>query len=187
MMTARKQAAVVIGVIGIALALLFAGKRILGNELSPLGPGSEAPNFTALTLDSIPQSKSLDAYKGDVILVNIWATWCLPCRAEMPSIEQLHQTLAPRGLKVIGVSVDDPGTEAQIRDFLKQYKVTFENLHDPKGQEGKVSELYQTTGYPETVIIGRDGIIRKKLIGASNWNSPENRGLVERLLAEKAN
>jgi thiol-disulfide isomerase/thioredoxin len=187
MMTARKQAAVVVGVIGIALALLFAGKRILGNELSPLGPGSEAPNFTALTLDSIPQSKSLDAYKGDVILVNIWATWCLPCRAEMPSIEQLHQTLAPRGLKVIGVSVDDPGTEAQIRDFLKQYKVTFENLHDPKGQEGKVSELYQTTGYPETVIIGRDGIIRKKLIGASNWNSPENRGLVERLLAEKAN
>jgi len=186
-MTARKQAAVVVGVIGIALALLFAGKRILGNELSPLGPGSEAPNFTALTLDSIPQSKSLDAYKGDVILVNIWATWCLPCRAEMPSIEQLHQTLAPRGLKVIGVSVDDPGTEAQIRDFLKQYKVTFENLHDPKGQEGKVSELYQTTGYPETVIIGRDGIIRKKLIGASNWNSPENRGLVERLLAEKAN
>ena len=187
MMTARKQAAVVVGVIGIALALLFAGKRILGNELSPLGPGSEAPNFTALTLDSIPQSKSLDAYKGDVILVNIWATWCLPCREEMPSIEQLHQTLAPRGLKVIGVSVDDPGTEAQIRDFLKQYKVTFENLHDPKGQEGKVSELYQTTGYPETVIIGRDGIIRKKLIGASNWNSPENRGLVERLLAEKAN
>jgi len=187
MMTARKQAAVVVGVIGIALALLFAGKRILGNELSPLGPGSEAPNFTALTLDSIPQSKSLDAYKGDVILVNIWATWCLPCRVEMPSIEQLHQTLAPRGLKVIGVSVDDPGTESQIRDFLKQYKVTFENLHDPKGQEGKVSELYQTTGYPETVIIGRDGIIRKKLIGASNWNSPENRGLVERLLAEKAN
>jgi len=187
MMTARKQAAVVIGVIGIALALLFAGKRILGNELSPLGPGSEAPNFTALTLDSIPQSKSLDAYKGDVILVNIWATWCLPCRVEMPSIEQLHETLAPRGLKVLGVSVDDPGTEPQIRDFLKQYKVTFENLHDPKGQEGKVSELYQATGYPETVIIGRDGIIRKKLIGASNWNSPENRGLVERLLAEKAN
>ena len=69
MMTARKQAAVVVGVIGIALALLFAGKRILGNELSPLGPGSEAPNFTALTLDSIPQSKSLDAYKG-----------CHPCQ-----------------------------------------------------------------------------------------------------------
>jgi peroxiredoxin len=105
----------------------------------------------------------------------------------MPSIEQLHRTLAPKGLKVVGISVDDPGTEPQIRDFLKQYGVTFENLHDPKGQSGEVSELYQTTGYPETVIIGRDGIIRKKLIGASNWNSPENRGLVERLLAEKAN
>jgi peroxiredoxin len=104
----------------------------------------------------------------------------------MPSIEQLHQTLAPRGLKVIGVSADDPGTDKQIRDFVQQYKLTFEILHDPGGQEGEVSRLYQTTGYPETVIIGRDGIIRKKLIGASNWNSPENRGLVERLLAEKA-
>jgi len=186
-MTARRQLAVVIGVLAVVAALLFTGRLILGNELAPLGPGSEAPNFTALTLDSVPQPKSLDAYRGDVILVNIWATWCLPCRVEMPSIELLHQTLAPRGLKVIGVSVDDPGTEPQIRDFLKQYGVTFENLHDPKGQEGKVSELYQTTGYPETVIIGRDGIIRKKLIGASNWNSPENRGLVERLLAEKAN
>jgi peroxiredoxin len=89
-------------------------------------------------------------------------------------------------LKVIGVSVDDPGTEQQIRDFVNQYKLTFEILHDPKGQDGDVSRTYQTTGYPETVIIGRDGLIRKKLIGASDWNSAENRGLVERLLAEKA-
>jgi peroxiredoxin len=168
------------------VALLFAGKRILGNELSPLGVGVEAPNFSALTLDSVPASKSLAEYRGNVIMINIWATWCLPCRVEMPSIEQLHRTLGPKGLKVLGVSVDDPGTEAQIRDFVKQYGLTFEILHDPKGQEGDVSKDYQTTGYPETVIIGRDGIIRKKLIGASDWNSPENRGLVERLLAEKA-
>ncbi len=104
----------------------------------------------------------------------------------MPSIEQLHRTLASKGLKILAVSVDDPGTEKQIRDFVKLYGLTFDILHDPKGQEGDVSRIYQTTGYPETVIIGRDGIIRKKLIGASDWNSPENRGLVERLLAEKA-
>ena len=185
-MTGRRQLAVTLGVVGVVLALLFIGKRILGSELAPLGIGSEAPSFTAQTLDSIPREKSLDAYRGDVVLINIWATWCLPCRVEMPSIEQLHRQLAPKGLKVIAVSVDDPGTEKQIRDFVKQYGLTFEILHDPKGQEGDVSRLYETTGYPETVIVGRDGIIRKRLIGASNWNSPENRGLVERLLAEKA-
>jgi thiol-disulfide isomerase/thioredoxin len=185
-MTGRGQFAIAVGVVGVVLALLLAGKRILGNELSPLGVGVEAPNFTALTLDSVPQRKSLDAYRGNVIMINIWATWCLPCRVEMPSIEQLHRRLGPQGLKVVAVSVDDPGTEEQIRDFARQYRLTFEILHDPRGQEGEVSRIYQTTGYPETVIIGRDGIIRKKVIGASDWNSPENRGLVERLLAEKA-
>jgi len=184
--TARRQLAVTLGVVSVIVALLIAGKLFLGNELAPLGIGSEAPTFTAQTLDSIPREKSLDAYKGDVVLINIWATWCLPCRVEMPSIEQLYRDLAPKGLKVIAVSADDPGTEKQIRDFVKQYGLTFEILHDPKGQEGEVSKLYETTGYPETVIVGRDGIIRKRLIGASNWNSPENRGLVERLLAEKA-
>jgi cytochrome c biogenesis protein CcmG, thiol:disulfide interchange protein DsbE len=185
-MTGRGQLAIAVGAVGVVLALLIAGRRILGNELSPLGVGVQAPNFTALTLDSVPQSKSLDAYRGEVIMVNIWATWCAPCRVEMPSIEQLHRRLAPQGLKVVAVSVDDPGTDEQIRDFVKQYGLTFEILHDPRGQEGEVSRIYQTTGYPETVIIGRDGIIRKKLIGATDWNSPENRGLVERLLAEKA-
>jgi cytochrome c biogenesis protein CcmG/thiol:disulfide interchange protein DsbE len=184
-MTARRQLAVALGVVGVVVALLIAGKLMLGNELAPLGIGSEAPTFTAQTLDSIPREKSLDAYHGDVLLINIWATWCLPCRVEMPSIERLYRDLAPRGLKVVAVSADDPGTEKQIRDFVKQYGLTFEILHDPKGQEGEVSKLYETTGYPETVIVGRDGIIRKRLIGASNWNSPENRGLIERLLAEK--
>ncbi len=185
-MTGRRQLAIVVGVLGVVLALLLAGKRILGNELSPLGVGVEAPNFTALTLDSVPRSRSLDAYRGHVILINIWATWCLPCRVEMPSIEQLHRALAPKGLKVLGVSVDDPGTDKQIRDFVRQYGLTFEILHDPQGQDGEVSRIYDPSGYPATVIIGRDGIIRKTLIGTSEWNSPENRGLVERLLAEKA-
>jgi len=184
--TGRRQLAVVIGVVGVVLAALIAGKLMLGNEISPLGVGSDAPNFTALTLDSVPVPKSLDEYHGKVIMVNIWATWCLPCRVEMPSIERLHQSLGPKGLEVIGVSVDDPGDEQKVRDFVKQYALTFEILKDPKGQEGEVSRKYETTGYPETVIIGRDGLIRKKLIGATDWNSPENRGLVERLLAEKA-
>ncbi len=185
-MTGRRQVLIVIGVLALLAAMFFAVRGMLGKELSPVGVGVEAPAFSALTLDSVPRVKSLADYKGQVVMLNIWATWCLPCRVEMPSIEQLHKTYGPRGLRVVAVSVDDPHTEPQIRDFVKQYGLTFQILHDTTGQDGVVSQTYQTTGYPETIIIGRDGLIRKKLIGASNWNSPLNRGLVERLLAEKA-
>ena len=182
-MTGRRQLAVVIGLLVVILALLYAGRRLLGNELSPLGVGVEAPAFTAMTVDPAPRAVSLADYRGNVIMINIWATWCAPCRVEMPSIEQLHKTYGSKGLKIVAVSVDDPGTEPLIRDFVKQYGLTFQILHDPKAD---ISVSYQTTGYPETVIIGRDGLIRKRLMGATDWNSPENRALVERLLAEKA-
>jgi cytochrome c biogenesis protein CcmG/thiol:disulfide interchange protein DsbE len=181
-MTWRRQLAVVLGVLAIVAALLWSGRKMLGNEISPIGVGVEAPDFTAVTLDSVPRMRTLADYRGNVLLINIWATWCGPCRIEMPSIEQLHRTYGPKGLKIVAVSIDDPGMQAQIRDFVKQYGLTFQILYDPSGE---ISRKYQTTGYPQTVIIGRDGLIRKKLIGASDWNSAENRGLVERLLAEK--
>ncbi len=184
-MTSRRTIAIV-GVIAAAGVALFAGlKSGLTMEFKPIGVGVDAPDFKVATLDSVPRTKTLDDYKGRVLLVNIWATWCAPCRVEMPSIESLHQDYGPKGLKIIAISVDDPGTDDQIRSFVQQYGLTFEVLHDTGGQEGKVSRDYQTSGYPETMIIGRDGIIRKKLLGAHNWNSPENRALIERLLAEK--
>ena len=185
-MIARKKFAIVIFVVAMVAAFLSAGWGLLRSELVPVGVGIEAPDFTVNTLDSIPHERTLDDYRGNVVLINIWATWCAPCRVEMPSIEQLHRAYAGKGLKILAVSVDDPGTEPQVRSFVKEYGLTFEVLHDPGGQEGRVSRDYQTTGYPETVIIGRDGIIRKKLLGAHDWNSPENRALIDRLLAGKA-
>ena len=182
----RKHLAIIILVVALLVALLAAGKSLLRNELSPVGVGAEAPDFAVMTLDSVAKRKTLDDYRGDVVMINIWATWCAPCRIEMPAIEQLHRAYAQKGLKIIAVSVDEPGSQPQIRSFVKEYGLTFEVLHDPGGQEGKVSRDYQTTGYPETVIIGRDGIIRKKLLGAHDWNSVENRALIDRLLAEKA-
>ena len=185
-MTGKKQMTVVALALGLVLALVAAGKVLLRNELSPLGVGVEAPDFKAATLADKPRDKTLADYRGKVLMINIWATWCAPCRVEMPSIEQLHRAYGDKGLKVVAVSVDDPGTDPQIRSFVKELGLTFEILHDPGGQEGNVSRVYQTSGYPETVIVGRDGIIRKKLLGAHDWNSPENRALIERLLAEKA-
>ncbi len=184
-MTGRKQLVVVALIVVTVASLAAAGRYFLADELEPVGLGAKAPDFVAMTLDSTPKKKTLDDYKGQVVLINIWATWCGPCRVEMPSIEKLNSAYAPKGLKVIAISVDDPGYDTAIREFAKEYHLTFEVLHDPGGQDGKISRDYQTSGYPETVIIGRDGIIRRKFLGATNWNSPSNRALIERLLAER--
>jgi cytochrome c biogenesis protein CcmG, thiol:disulfide interchange protein DsbE len=185
-MTARRQLIVAAAVLILVISAISAGRYFLSDELAPVGLGVQAPNFSAMTLDSIPVKKTLADYRGNVVLINIWATWCAPCRVEIPSIEKLNAAYAPKGLKVVAISVDDPGSEPLIRDFVRKYGMNFDVLHDTGGQEGKVSRDYQTTGYPETVIIGRDGVIRRKFLGATDWNSPENRGLIERLLDEKA-
>jgi len=182
-MTGRRQLVVGLVVLGIATAIAYAATTYLRREMFPVALGSRAPDFTAVTLDSVPREKRLAEYRGQVVMINVWATWCLPCRVEMPSIEALHRDYAPRGFKVLAVSVDDPGHAATIRAFVEQYKLTFEILHDP-GK--KIVEQYDILGYPETFIIGRDGVIRKKLLSATDWNSPEHRALVERLLAEPA-
>ncbi|HEX6534450.1 MAG TPA: TlpA disulfide reductase family protein [Gemmatimonadaceae bacterium] len=182
-MTVRQQWTSVLLFVLILAGGLFAATRFMGDELFPVSVGSKAPDFHARTLDAAPATKSLDDYRGQVVLLNIWATWCLPCRVEMPAIEDLQRTMGPRGLKVVAVSIDDPGQEEAVRDFAKKYGLTFEILHDPSG---KIEKQYQTTGVPETFVIGRDGVIRKKVIGASRWNSDDNRALFAQLLAEPA-
>lgn len=181
-MTGRQQLAVAFFVVGVAGVVAFGATRYLRKEFFPVAVGSKAPDFKAFTLDSIPREKSLADYRGNVVMINVWATWCVPCRVEMPSIEALHKSYGTKGLKVLAVSIDDPGTQATVRAFVNQYKLTFEILHDP---DGRITDLYDVTGYPETFIIGRDGIIRKKLLSATDWNSAGHRALVERLLAER--
>jgi len=180
-MTGRQQLAVGALVVGIVAAVAFSASHYLRHELFPVELGSRAPDFTASTLDSIPKQKSLADYRGQVLMLNVWATWCLPCRVEMPSIEALNKAYGPKGLKIVAVSIDDPGTDSTIRAFVKQYGLTFEILHDAKAA---ITDAYDISGYPETFIVGRDGVIRKKLMSATDWNSPDARALVERLLSE---
>jgi cytochrome c biogenesis protein CcmG, thiol:disulfide interchange protein DsbE len=181
-MTGRQQLAIACVVIGVTGAIAYGATRYLRKELFPVELGTRAPDFKAYTLDSAPRQKTLADYRGKVLMINVWATWCLPCRVEMPSIEALNKEYAPKGLKIVAVSIDDPGTDSTIRAFVKQYGLTFEVLHDP---QGKISEAYDITGYPETFIVGKDGVIRRKLMSATNWNAPEARALVDRLLAER--
>ncbi len=179
-MTARRQWQIVLGVVA-ALALgLWAATRFLGDEIIRVAVGEEAPGFTAVTLDPQPQARTLTDYRGKVVLLNVWATWCGPCRHEMPSMEALHKDFAPRGFKIVAISIDDEGSEEKIREFLREYGITFEVLHDPNGT---IQQIYQTTGVPENFLIGADGVIRKKAY-AQDWNSETNRALVARLLDE---
>jgi cytochrome c biogenesis protein CcmG/thiol:disulfide interchange protein DsbE len=178
-MTVRQQWSVVLGVVVVLGIALWAATHFLGDELFPVAVGSEAPALSAVTLDSTKREKSLADYKGKVVVLNVWATWCEPCRVEMPSLEKLHREFGPQGLSVVGVSVDDAGTESRIRDFVKEYKLSFEILHDPTR---KTTANYQITGFPETFVIARDGTIRKKVIGAADWSSEANRALIRELL-----
>lgn len=179
-MTARRQWQIVIGVVAVLALGLWAATRLLGDEIFPVTVGSRAPQFAAVTLDPQPKPRTLADYKGQVVLVNVWATWCAPCRHEMPSMEALYKDFAPRGFKIVAVSIDDAGTEQRVRDFAKEFGITFDVLHDPSG---RIQQIYQTTGVPENFLIGADGTIRKKSY-AQDWNSETNRTLIARLLDE---
>jgi cytochrome c-type biogenesis protein len=178
-MTARQQWTIVLGIVALLAVLLAAATHYLGDELFPVSVGSAAPPMQASTVEGAKRTKTLADYKGRVVLLNVWATWCEPCRVEMPSIEKLYRAYGPQGLAVVAVSVDDAGMEDRVRDFAKELGLTFEILHDPSRT---TSANYQITGYPETFIIARDGTIRKKVIGAADWSSEANRALIRELL-----
>ncbi|PYP77444.1 MAG: hypothetical protein DMD35_15020 [Gemmatimonadetes bacterium] len=178
-MTHRQQWGIVAGIVLLLAGVLAAGVHFLGDELFPVSVGSKAPPIEGVTLDGSNTHKTLADYSGRVVLLNVWATWCEPCRVEMPSIEKLHKEFAPQGFSVVAISVDDPGAEQRILDFAKQYGLSFEVLHDPRQV---TTRNYQITGYPETFLIAKDGTIRLKRIGAADWSSEGNRALVRELL-----
>ena len=120
-MTARQQWTIVLGVVALLAGGLFAATRLLGDELFPVSVGSAAPEFSAQTLDAPAATRTLADYRGQVVLLNVWATWCAPCRAEMPSIQALHDSYRGAGLRVVAVSVDGAGEEGKIRDFMRDH------------------------------------------------------------------
>lgn len=179
MSTRRQWLAVVIVVLLLAGGAV-AATRVLRDELGTLAVGSPAPDFRGVTVDSTPRVRTLADYAGQVVLLNVWATWCGPCRVEMPSMEALHRDFASKGLRVVAVSVDQIAGPPQIREFAEELGLTFEILHD--SAQGIV-RAYRVNGYPQSFVIGRDGTIRRKWIGPEDWNSSSNRALVRALLA----
>ena len=139
----------------------------------------QAPDFKVMDL-ATRDTVSLEDYRGSVTLVNIWATWCVPCREEMPSMQALYDSLADRGFRIAAISIDE-GSPEDVVAFAQELGLTFDILHD---RGGSVERLYQTTGVPESFLLDRRGILVKRVIGAHDWSSPANRRTVERLLAQ---
>ncbi len=183
-MTVKEQW-MAVGAVVFALSGAVAGvSKFLGHEFQQITVGSAAPDFEAFTVMDSTQAAApvtLEAYKGKVTLLNVWATYCIPCRTEMPSIQRLYDQYKDRGLQVVAVSVDAPGMEQAIRAFTTEYALNFDVLYDPPGA---IQRNYMTVGVPETFLIGKDGVIRYKEIGGREWDAPTIRALVEQLLSE---
>lgn len=177
-MSRAAQWSVVAGVVALLAAGTALGAR-LGGAPAQVRVGAQAPAFQAATLDGSARIKTLEDYRGQVVLINLWATWCGPCVVEMPSIQRLYDRFRDAGLKVVAVAVDDPGYEQRILDFVREHQLTFEILHEGTG---RIEATFQTQGIPATFLIGRDGRIRKLNLGAADWDSPANRAVVAQLL-----
>ena len=120
------------------------------------------------------------AMKGRVAVLDFWATWCMPCRAEMPGMETLWQNYKEQGLVIAAVSVDE-GSRGRIETFSKLFDLSFPILLDP---ESKVSDLYKVSNMPTSFLIDRNGKIVSRIVGTEEWTSPEAIQLVEKLLAQ---
>jgi len=166
-----------------ALVVLFAW--FTRGQLSPVGAGRPAPDFSAYDMVGTP--RSLDDYQDKVLLVNIWATWCPPCREEMPSMQRLYQEIDDDRFEIVAISIDAPLGETdpfgRVGGDLVAYGdslgITFSLLHDPSG---RVQRTFQTTGVPESFVIDQNGVIFKKISGSTQWDAPQNVDLVRRLL-----
>jgi peroxiredoxin len=145
-------------------------------KYSPLEAGRPAPNFTLPGLDG--KMISLSDYRGHVVLVNIWATWCPPCVGEMPSMEKLYRALKGENFEILAVSIDALGKKA-VAPFMKKYNLSFPALMDP---DGTIKTLFQTTGVPESFIINQEGILIEKVIGPKDWATPQVVGFFRNLL-----
>ncbi|HSJ25309.1 MAG TPA: TlpA disulfide reductase family protein [Longimicrobiales bacterium] len=155
---------------------LAAAVLVLGACAAPpdvVVQGSRVPDYGARDLAG--QQVSLRDMRGEVVLLNIWATWCYPCRKEMPGLEDLHRELEASGLNVLAVSVDAAGAAPEIHEFLGELGLTMKVLHDSRAD---ISRVFSTRGVPETFLIGHDGVLRHHWIGRIDAHSESVRGPV---------
>jgi len=142
----------------LALSGCYSGSR-------PPRIGSSAPDFT---VQDTQNKITLSQLRGQVVVLNFWATWCAPCVEEVPSLVEMQRRLKAKGVTVLAVSVDVD--DIAYRQFVRNHNVTLLTVRDP---DQKSSALYGTHLFPETYVIDRNGVMRRKFIGAVDWTEPE--------------
>ena len=153
----------------IVLAITFIIVWMQSSRYEPLVVGKAAPDF-ALT-DITEKPYRLSDFRGKVVFLNFWATWCAPCREEMPSMEVLYKNFEKDGLVILAVSIDRVTTTKDIPPFVKGMNLTFPVLIDSWGQTDKP---YKRLGVPETFLIDQQGVIREIIIGPKDWTRVDN-------------
>jgi len=160
---------------GVAVATLFA-LFLTADTPAPVGRGTPAPAFE-LPLLGGGSSLGVEQFRGKIVLLNFWATWCEPCKDEMPAMERLYRTLADSDFELLAVSVDED--EATVDAFVKSLGLSFPILMDPSK---KVAIEYQTFRFPESLLVGRDGVILERYVGPKDWDADAYRDRIRRLL-----
>jgi peroxiredoxin len=174
---ARCQLATIVA----ALGLLLSGKAADAGEqlFEAMGmtkvPPKAAPDFTLPSANG--QQVSLRQFRGKIVFLNFWATWCIPCREEMPAIERLHQTYPAQDFAVL--SIDLKETADQVKTFFQKHSLSFPALLD---QDGSVFREYLVAGMPTTYLIGRDGTLLARGIGGRDWTRREAQQLIKELI-----
>lgn len=164
----------------LAAVLLLAGGCGGGDgepRALPPVPGNPAPAWEGTTLDG--ETLSLADLRGEVVMLNVWATWCAPCIREMPALQAFHERYADRGVRVVAASVDRGSAAGEVRRFLEDHGIGFTVLLDP---DQRVMSRFRTIGVPETFLIDRDGTIVHRWIGEFDPLDPSALARVEPLL-----
>ena len=137
------------------------------DSVKAVAPGLPAPDFQLE--DNKGNLVALSALRGKVVLVNFWATWCPPCRAEMPSMERLNNAMAGEDFVLLAINIEENG-RSSVAELLQKTPHTFPILYD---EQGVVQELYGVYKFPESFVITKDGMIDDKVVGAIDWAHPE--------------
>lgn len=168
--------AIILIVLGLAIGGTPGGAGLWANDVRP-EEEHIAPDFALITLEG--KTVRLSEFRGQkVVLINFWATWCPPCRLEMPTMQQIYSEYKAKGFEILAVNIE-PDAKQAISDFVKELRLTFPILLDP---DMKVTRKFRVIGLPVSVLIDRQGIIRAKMIGYHDWTNRASRTRVERLL-----
>jgi cytochrome c biogenesis protein CcmG/thiol:disulfide interchange protein DsbE len=165
----------------VILAVTFGIVWLQSAKYEPLTVGKEAPDFALPNLED--KNVRLSDYRGKVVFLNFWATWCKPCREEMPSMDVLYKNFEREGFVVLAVSIDRVTTKKDIPPFISSMNLTFPVLVDSWGQTDK---RYKLMGVPETYIIDQHGILREKIIGPRDWTVLDNLQTITGLLKDSS-